>query len=222
MLGLRYDGELAREEAAALLEVIKLAAYDASVDIAAEKGPFAAFDRDRYLEGAFVRRLPARLRDRIARDGIRNSHLLAIAPTGSVSLLAGNVSPGIEPIPALRQRRRVRDGADWREVAAEDWAWSMSGRSPGGTGAFVEAADVAPEAQLSMQAALQRHVDGAISKTLLLPSGADIDRLGALVVRAHREGLKGIAAHRLGSARGSVVIPGCAARQRGGAECDPA
>ena len=224
-LGLRYDGEAAREVAAGALEAIKLAAYAASAELAREKGPFPAWDRDRYLSGAFALRLPGALRDLIARQGVRNSHLLAIAPTGSVSLLAGNVSPGIEPIPALEQRRRlVVDGAE-RELVIGNRAWEeyRATRPPpgAGAGAFMEAVDVSPEAQVAMQAALQRHVDGAISKTVLLPASTDAGALGRLLGAAHRAGVKGLAVHRPGSLRGDAVLAGCAVGPPGRAACEP-
>jgi len=223
-LGLRYDGGPAREVAAAAMQSIKLGAYAASVELAREKGAFPAWDRDRYLSGAFALRLPATLRDRIARHGLRNSHLLAIAPTGSVSLLAGNVSPGIEPIPALEQRRRlVLDGVE-REFVIEDRAWAefRAARRAAGAGAFIEAAEVSPEAQVAMQAALQRHVDGAISKTVLLPPGMDAGALGSLLASAHQSGVKGIAVYRPGSLRGSALLAGCAVGPQGRAACEPA
>lgn len=224
MLGLRYDSQRGRDAATRAMEAIKLSAYAASADLAREKGPFPAWDRDPYLAGAFVSRLPGRLRDRIAAYGIRNSHLLAIAPTGSVSLLAGNVSPGVEPIPALAQRRRLATAAGETEAVVLDHAWQefqRQGRKEG-AGAFVEAADVPPAAQIAMQAALQRHVDGAISKTLLVPPGTTSAQLGALLDTAHGAGLKGIAVYRPGSLRGSVVPSGCAVEPRGRAACEPA
>jgi ribonucleoside-diphosphate reductase alpha chain len=220
MLGLRYDSEAGRALAISAVERLKISAYEASIELAVEKGAFPAFDRERYLAGAFVTRLPARIRDRIARSGIRNSHLLAIAPTGSISLLAGNVSPGIEPISALRQSRRVTDPqGGFREFEVEDRAWSLfraSGRRIPPP-AFMESGAISPSAQLDMQSALQRHVDGAISKTILLPDTFTSTDLSALLRDAHQGGLKGFAVHRPGSARGSVIASGCAGRL----ECDP-
>jgi ribonucleoside-diphosphate reductase alpha chain len=219
MLGLRYDSEAGRALAVAAMERIKIAAYDASIGLAAEKGAFPAFDRERYLAGAFVKRLPMGLRDRIARDGIRNSHLLAIAPTGSISLLAGNVSPGIEPITALRQARRVNDTeGGFREFEVDDRAWALftAAGKHAPAAAFTEAGAISPGAQLEMQSALQRHVDGAISKTVMLPDTCTASELSGLLGQAHRSGLKGFAVHRPGSARGSVIGVGCAGRL----ECD--
>jgi ribonucleoside-diphosphate reductase alpha chain len=219
MLGLRYDSEAARAAAVATIERLKIAAYEASIGLAAERGAFPALDRERYLAGAFVGRLPGRVRDRIARDGIRNSHLLAIAPTGSISLLAGNVSPGIEPIAALHQLRRITDPeGGFREFEVDDRAWSIFTATGGATApaALTEASEISPQAQIDMQAALQGHVDGAISKTVLLPNSFTVTDLGFLLHQAQRAGLKGFAVHRPGSARGSVLGSGCAGRL----ECD--
>jgi ribonucleoside-diphosphate reductase alpha chain len=222
MLGLRYDSEAGRRAATAAMEKLKLAAYEASLELAREKGAFPAFDRDRYLAGSFVARLPDAIRDRISRCGIRNSHLLAIAPTGSISLLAGNVSPGIEPIPALRQRRRVLDAdGQLRQFEVDDRAWSLfrqgAGKAPA---AFVIAPDVSPAAQLDMQIALQPHVDGAISKTLLLPATCTASELDQLLTRAHQGGLKGFAVHRRASARDREGGAGCVRAAGGRIECD--
>ncbi len=222
MLGLRYDSDPGRAAATAAVERLKNAAYQASIEIAKEKGPFPAFDRDRYLAGAFVARLPEEIRDQIARHGIRNSHLLAIAPTGSISLLAGNVSAGIEPIQSLRQWRRVLnpDGS-FREFEVDDRAWSIfQEQDAGATAALVEAPEISPAAQIDMQSALQIHVDGAISKTVLLPESTTYADLERLLGQAYRGGLKGFAAHRLQSARGSVIGAGCARYGTGRGDCD--
>jgi ribonucleoside-diphosphate reductase alpha chain len=214
MLGLRYDSAAARDRAAATMERIKHAAYAASAELAAEKGPFPAWQREPFLAAPFVSRLPAALRDLIARNGLRNSHLLAIAPAGSISLLAGNVSPGLEPIPARAQRRRLRQpsGEDL-EFEVEDYAWREFRRLRRGAAAdaFVEARDVAVADQLLMQAALQRHVDGAISKTVALPRDATGGDAAATFREAHRLGLKGCTVYRPGTVRGGVITrAGCA------------
>ncbi|MDE2007096.1 MAG: adenosylcobalamin-dependent ribonucleoside-diphosphate reductase, partial [Rhodospirillales bacterium] len=123
MLGLAYDTPAAREQAAAAMRTICHAAYRASVRLAAEKGSFPGFAREAFLAAPFIRALPEDIRDGIARHGIRNSHLLAIAPTGTISLLAGNVSSGIEPIFAPEARRTVRDArGEPRLFAVEDAA----------------------------------------------------------------------------------------------------
>jgi ribonucleoside-diphosphate reductase alpha chain len=214
MLGLRYDSAAGRDRAAATMERIKLAAYAASVDLAAEKGPFPAWRREPFLDAAFVRRLPPALRDSIARHGIRNSHLLAIAPAGSISLLAGNLSPGLEPIPARVQRRRLREpSGDELEFEAEDRAWSLFRRQrpAGAADVFVEAREVAVADQLAMQACLQPHVDGAISKTVWLRPDATGADAAATFREAHRLGLKGCTVYRPGTVRGAAITgAGCA------------
>ncbi|MCI0518117.1 MAG: adenosylcobalamin-dependent ribonucleoside-diphosphate reductase, partial [Woeseiaceae bacterium] len=124
MLGLRYDSNEGRDFASRILRELRDSAYAASIQLAREKGSFPLFDRERYLEAPFVKRLPGTLRDGIAEHGIRNSHLLAIAPAGTISLLAGNVSGGIEPIFALETVRDVR-GSDLElhPIEARDYAY---------------------------------------------------------------------------------------------------
>ena len=111
--------DLARE----VMSLICHTAYRASVALAEEKGSFPYLDRNKYLEGPFIRRLPEDVRDGIAKGGIRNSHLIAIAPTGTISLLAGNVSSGLEPIFAASYRRKILDeNGDPEELFLTDYA----------------------------------------------------------------------------------------------------
>src|SRR5690606_36340526 len=114
--GLHYGTDSARQVAHAALERIRNAAYRASTALAEEKGAFPRFEREAYLDGEYVRALPPDVRDGIARNGIRNSHLMAIAPTGTISLLANNVSSGIEPVYAFRGERRVLNREGMRET----------------------------------------------------------------------------------------------------------
>lgn len=200
MVGLRYDSAPAREQAAAVMRVIAHAAYRASVTLAREKGPFAHLLIDAYLTAPFVRRLPQDIRGAIARDGIRNSHCLAIAPAGSISLLAGNVSSGIEPVYAVDQRRKLID-TDGQECEFElvDRACEIWRRTHPGGGlppALVTAEGVAPEAHLAMQAALQPYVDNAISKTVNVQASTPFDGFRAIYERAYALGLKGCTAFR--------------------------
>lgn len=192
------------------MTAITEAAYLASVELARERGAFPRFEREPYLAALFVARLPAPIRDAIARYGIRNSHLVAIAPAGTISVLAGGVSSGIEPIFALEGTRRVRrEDGGFDEVAVASPALaafrSVAGQDAKLPEAFVTATAIAPEAQLLMQAALQPHVDNAISKTTNVAE--DIARVDfeAIYRRAFELGLKGCTVFRPNPVTGSIL-----------------
>ncbi|MGM0516077.1 MAG: adenosylcobalamin-dependent ribonucleoside-diphosphate reductase [Pseudomonadota bacterium] len=209
LLGQRYDSEAARETAATVMRTITHAAYRASVGLAREKGGFPFLDREPYLDAPFVRSLPADIRDGIARHGIRNSHLTAIAPTGTISLLADNVSSGIEPVFRFRVGRRILDArGEPREREMADRACALwQERHPGRDlpSAFVEAEDLAPEAHLAMQAALQPFVDSAISKTINVPEELPFGRFEGIYRRAFELGLKGCTTYRPNPVTGAVL-----------------
>jgi len=208
MLGLRYDSEPARALAATLMQDIRDAAYQASAELARERGAFPAFSADRYLEQPFIRRLPDGIRAAISRHGIRNSHLLAVAPAGTISLLAHNISSGIEPIYAAESLRRVldREGVQ-RDFEVTDYAcaaWRAS-HGPGGLPAsFVDADAIAPGDHLRMQAALQPCVDGAISKTITLAAGAPA-AVAEILATAYELDLKGCTVFRHAARPGVIT-----------------
>ncbi|MGR8921440.1 MAG: adenosylcobalamin-dependent ribonucleoside-diphosphate reductase, partial [Gammaproteobacteria bacterium] len=215
MLGLAYGSDAAVAATGALMRRIRDAAYRASSALAVEKGAFPRFDADSYLAAPFVARLPRPLRAAIARDGIRNSHLLAVAPAGTISLLAGNVSSGIEPVFRARYRRALRGaGGDAVELELEDHACRLW-RESGGAGlppAYVDAAGLAPAAHLAMQAAVQRYVDNAVSKTIHLGGSATAADVEEIFFRADALGLKGCTVYRPSALRGEVLraaAPGC-------------
>jgi ribonucleoside-diphosphate reductase alpha chain len=209
LLGLRYDRPAGRELAATAVRTLCHAAYRASVGLAEEKGAFPFFDADAYLAAPFVRRLPEDIRAGIRRSGIRNSHLTAIAPAGSISLLADNVSSGIEPVFAPRQRRRVRLPGDGEETyGAEDPAlalWRSRGGQPGEPPAFVDAYGIGAEQHLAMQAAVQPYVDSAVSKTINVPESMDFAGFERLYRSAYDLGLKGCTIFRPNRVTGAVL-----------------
>jgi ribonucleoside-diphosphate reductase alpha chain len=211
MLGHRYDSWTARGVAEEIMRTIALAAYEASVELAREKGAFPRFDSDAYLARPYIQRLPQAVRDGIARNGIRNSHLIAIAPAGTISLLAGNVSGGIEPIFALEAERRILETTGEHRVhPVVDYAYSLWQRrfpqaSPPQT--FVEAPAIAPRAHLEMQAALQPWVDSAISKTINVAADTPFAEFCQLYELAWRQGLKGCTVFRPNRVRGEVLSP---------------
>lgn len=210
MLGYTYDSDAAREFAANILEAVRDTAYATSIELAKEKGAFLRFEKDAYLDARFIRRLPGRLRDGIAQNGIRNSHLLAIAPAGTISLLAGNTSSGIEPIYALQAERAVR-GCDlgFARFEVRDYAYDLwlsnENRSQLPPGAFVTAEQLRARAHLEMQACLQPFVDNAISKTVNLPPEATTDDVAGAFKFAYSSGIKGCTVFRPGARSGQVL-----------------
>lgn len=210
MLGLRYDSADARRTAADVMRCIRDAAYRASIELAAEKGPFPAFDAARYCEAPFIGRLPGELQAALQRHGIRNSHVLSIAPAGTISLLAGNISSGVEPIYALEAERSVR-GVKQRsqDIVVNDFAYRLwleqRGTRTAPPESLVTADALSGEAHLAMQASLQPFVDNAISKTITLSPDATADTVDEVFRRAHAEGIKGCTVFRPGSMRGQVI-----------------
>jgi ribonucleoside-diphosphate reductase alpha chain len=207
LLGLRYDSVDARALAAHAMQTLRDAAYRASIGLAREKGPFPDFDRAAFLASGFASRLPADIRDAIAAHGIRNSHLLAIAPAGTISLLANNLSSGIEPIFAVEAERRVL-GADGRyrthrvvDYACQQWQQGHTGTPP----ALVEAQQIDPLAHLHMQAALQPFVDNAISKTINVAADITFDRFEDIYRQAHALSLKGCTVFRPNAVTGAIL-----------------
>lgn len=209
MLGLHYDSEAARTCAADAMRVICHAAYRASIELSRSRGAFRLLNRDAYLASPFVASLSHDIRAGIAEDGIRNSHLTAIAPTGSVSLLANAVSSGMEPVYAFHHRRRVLgNGGRYREFEVTDYAlreWRAQYGNVALSGAFVAAHELSADAHLAMQAALQPFVDNAISKTINLPPEIDFDEFHAVFRSAYGLGLKGCTAFRSNPITGTML-----------------
>jgi len=212
MLRLRYDAPEGREMAARIGRAMRDAAYAASVELAREKGAFPVFEADAYLEaGTFASRLDDPLKEAIRKHGIRNSHLLSIAPTGTVSLaFADNASNGIEPPFSWTYHRKKREG-DGRttEYTVEDHAWRLF-RSLGGDTSklppyFVSALEMPAADHLAMMEAVQPFVDTAISKTVNVPADYPYEDFQGLYLEAWRAGLKGLATYRPNDILGSVL-----------------
>ena len=214
MLGLRYDADDGRAFAAEVARELRDAAYGASVELAREKGPFPLFDPEQYLDGAFAQRLPDDLRERIARHGIRNSHLLSIAPTGTIALaFADNASNGIEPAFSwVYQRKKRMPDDSMRVYEVADHAWRLYrhlGNDVSDDAAlppqFVTALEMSAQDHLDMMAAVQPYVDSAISKTVNVPADYPFDDFRDLYTEAWRAGLKGLATYRPNDVTGSVL-----------------
>jgi len=210
MVGLRYGSDAAAAATERWAGLVSRAAYLASSGLAAEKGAFPLFDRDAYLAGETVREMDPDVRALIGAQGIRNALLTSIAPTGTISLLADNVSSGIEPVFAHSYTRKVteRDGSK-REELVEDYAVRLY-RAKFGADAelpehFVTAQTLAPAEHIRMQAALQRHVDSAISKTVNVPEDIDFQSFQQVYRDAYRSGCKGCTTYRPNLITGSVL-----------------
>jgi ribonucleoside-diphosphate reductase alpha chain len=212
MLGLRYDTEPARRQARHIAQVMRDAAYAASVDLARERGAFELFNADLYLSGSsFASRLPAALRERVREHGLRNSHLLSIAPTGTISLaFADNASNGIEPPFSwtYTRKKRMPDGS-LREYAVEDHAWRLYRHLRGAdaplTEAFVTALEMSAQSHAAMVAVVAPFVDTAISKTVNVPADYPYADFQDLYLQAWEAGLKGLATYRPNAVVGSVL-----------------
>lgn len=208
MLGKRYDSDAGRELAGQAMRLICHTAYRTSVELAEEKGAFPYFHRDAYLAGEFVASLPEDIREGIAAHGIRNSHLTAIAPAGTISLLANNVSSGIEPVFAPEYRRRVlKANGDYVSHRVQDYAlmrWRQQ-RGDGMPPGYTHAHELAPSAHLEMLKVLQPYVDNAISKTVNVPENFAFERFASLYDSAWRAGLKGCTAFRTNPVTGAIL-----------------
>ncbi len=212
MLGLRYDSQPARDMARKISETMRDAAYDASNELARERGAFPLFNADMYLSSPrFASRLPAALKEKIRKHGLRNSHLLSIAPTGTISLaFADNASNGIEPAFSWHytRKKRMPDGS-LKEYAVEDHAWRLyrhlKGENAPLTPAFVTALEMSAQDHAAMVAAVAPCIDTAISKTVNVPADYPYADFQDLYLQAWKAGLKGLATYRPNAVLGSVL-----------------
>ncbi len=210
MLGVTYGSDRSLSLATDVMRCICHAAYRASIGLAKEKARFPYFERDRYLQSPFIRSLPQDIREGISKYGIRNSHLIAIAPTGTISLLSGNVSSGLEPIFAASYNRKVliENGAT-RDFVLTDYAlrrWHESSSEARGLPAgFVTASELPVRAHIAMQAALQPLVDNSISKTINVPSNCHFSEFKQIYDLAYDHGLKGCTTFRPNPITGTVL-----------------
>jgi ribonucleoside-diphosphate reductase alpha chain len=212
MLGLRYDSPEGRAMAARIAECLRDAAYAASVELARERGAFPLFDAASYLEeGTFASRLPVTLQQAIRTHGIRNSHLLSVAPTGTVSLaFADNASNGIEPAFSWTYTRKKRQ-ADGTTLSYEvqDHAWRVYKALGGNTEqlpeTFVSALSMPAHDHIAMMQAVQPFIDTAISKTVNVPADYPYEDFKDLYLQAWRARLKGLATYRPNAILGAVL-----------------
>ena len=212
MCRVRYGSPEAIRIVGSWMEMIRRLAYHASVELAAEKGAFPLFDGEAYLAGDTIMGLDEDIRQSIKANGIRNGLLTSIAPTGTISLLAGNVSSGIEPVFSYEYQRDVisNDGTK-RPEAVTDYAYSLFRTLYGSEATlpsyFVEAAELKPEDHLVMQAAVQEFVDSSISKTINLPQSIPFESFKDVYAQAYQLDCKGCTTYRPNDITGAVLKP---------------
>ncbi|MEC8041805.1 MAG: adenosylcobalamin-dependent ribonucleoside-diphosphate reductase [Pseudomonadota bacterium] len=210
MVGLEYGTDEAAAQCEEWLRQIARASYLASVELAKEKGAFTLFDKDKFLASGTMQMMDDDVRDAIAEHGIRNALLTSIAPTGTISLYAGNVSSGIEPVFAYSYTRKVlqKDGSRTEEEVV-DYAVKMY-RDKFGEDAelpshFTNAQTLAPLAHVKMQAAAQKWVDSSISKTINCPEDISFEQFKEVYMEAYETGCKGCTTYRPNDITGSVL-----------------
>jgi len=210
LCNVRYGSAPAVELTERWLKAIERAAYLASTELAAEKGAFPLFDKEPYLAGETIQHLDKDVRAAIEQKGIRNALLTSVAPTGTISLLADNVSSGLEPVFSFRYTRNVLmpDGAR-REEEVSDYAYRLFHRLRGETtpltDAFVDAQTLSPGDHLVMQAAVQKYVDSSISKTINVPVDFPFESFKDVYLQAYELGCKGCTTYRPNEITGAVL-----------------
>ncbi len=210
MCGARYGGAKAVQLTETWLRALSRAAYLASVDLAKEKGPFPLFDAEKYLLGESIQALDMDVKNAISQHGIRNALLTSIAPTGTISLFADNVSSGLEPVFSFKYTRHVLmpDGTR-REEDVSDYAYRlhrlMFGEAAPLPDAFVESQQLSPNDHLVMQAAVQKFIDSSISKTINVPEQISFNDFKDVYQKAYDLGCKGCTTYRPNDVTGSVL-----------------
>jgi ribonucleoside-diphosphate reductase alpha chain len=192
------------------MKVIQRSAYFSSAKLAAEKGAFPLYNKEKYLSSEAIMALDQDVRDAIAKHGVRNALLTSVAPTGTISLFADNVSSGIEPVFSFKYNRHVlmEDGTR-REEEVSDYASRMYHRLYGAEGdlpdAFVCAQELSPNDHLVMQATVQEYIDSSISKTINCPESISFDEFKDIYMQAYDLGCKGCTTYRPNDVTGSVL-----------------
>ena len=209
LVGQRYGSAPARETAGRWLKLLRRTAYLASIDLAREKGPFPLFDAEPYLAGETIAELDDDVRAGIAEHGIRNALVTTIAPTGTISILADNVSSGLEPVFSFSYTRSVLmpDGGR-RQEEVSDFALRLWRRLNGDRPPpdyFVDAQSLTPSDHVRMQAAVQHHIDSSISKTINCPEDISFDDFKHVYALAYELGCKGCTTYRPNDITGAVL-----------------
>ncbi len=210
LCGLRYGSAKAVTTTEQWMKALERAAYLASAELAREKGAFPLFDKEKYLAGEKIKGLDADVRAAIAQHGIRNALLTSVAPTGTISIFADNVSSGLEPVFSFKYTRNVLmpDGTR-REEEVSDHAYRLFRRLKGDGAvlpeAFVDAQQLSPADHVVMQAAVQKYIDSSISKTINVPADFPFEQFKDVYLQAYELGCKGCTTYRPNEVTGAVL-----------------
>ena len=200
-MGLPYGSDGFIDYEGQILEVLRDGSYNASSDLAIEKGHFPLFDKDKYSEALFIKTLPEELQEKIYKNGTRNSHLLPIAPTGTISFTAGNVSSGIEPAYDYEYKRNVETFEGKQEYTISDFAY----REMEVKGRTVVNGEITADEHLAVLATAQKYVDSAVSKTINIAAGANFEDFKEVYIKAYDLGCKGCTTYRVDGERESIM-----------------
>ncbi|HMA50461.1 MAG TPA: LAGLIDADG family homing endonuclease, partial [Magnetospirillaceae bacterium] len=208
--GVRYGSKEAVALTDRWLSQVRKAAYLASARIAAEKGPFPLYDAEKYLAGENIRSLEPEVQEAIRKQGIRNALVTSIAPTGTISLLADNVSSGLEPVFSFSYSRNILmpDGSR-RQEEVSDYALrlfrTLKGEAEPLPDYFIDAQSLSPGDHVVMQATVQKYIDSSISKTINVPEEIDFDSFKDVYLQAYEQGCKGCTTYRPNDVTGAVL-----------------
>ena len=210
MMRARYGSEHAVDLTRQWMRRLRRQAYLASIELAKEKGPFPLFDAERFVAGENVASLDEDIRALIARHGVRNALLTSIAPTGTISLLADNISSGLEPVFSFSYQRNILNPDGTRRTEeVSDYAYRLYRRLYGETAPlpdyFVDAQRLTPAEHVVMQAAVQEFVDASISKTINCPEDISFEAFKDVYLQAYELGCKGCTTYRPNEVTGSVL-----------------
>ena len=208
-LQISYNHPRAIEVTKQVMSILKDNAYEASINLAKERGSFPAFDSKKFLQQPFIKKLNSKLRAAIKKNGIRNGVLLTIAPTGTTSIYFGNISSGLEPVYQFEGKRFIlQPDGERKEFPNVDYGWRLFHsihKSPTNIPDYLMTADqLVVEDHLRIQSICQNHIDAAISKTINCPESITFEQFREVYFRAYELGCKGCTTYRPSETRGSI------------------
>ena len=208
-MGIQYDSEDAIQTIEQIMQIFRDTAYETSIDLASEKGAFPNFDWSGYSKSKFVKNLPKALQNKIKKQGIRNSTLTTVAPTGSGAIVA-RVTSGVEPIFATSYKRRVKENTGYGKTFKEYKVYhpvikKLYGTDENLPSHVVTAHNIDPYFRVKMQGSIQKYIDSSISSTVNLANEITVDTIADIYMTAYKAGLKGITVYREGSREGILI-----------------